>query len=287
MTKIALQVAITYLDTDSQLDGTATDIIHMYSDLVTHLGYQAKDITILAEEAAYNPQATDYLKENFKGVNGLPTRDTIVAELIRLAERANADPSITEVFFQYSGHGTYIRDHGEIKDEEDGFDECIVPLDYNDASGDFIADDQINSILSLFPARVTFVGVIDACHSGTMFDLPFRYVSGQKYVIESQTDRIKCRCIMFSGCKDNQVSMDAYELTNAGEYSGAMTTSMRAAWKVHSYTIGVWACIKHQRQFLHKRKFKQVPQVTTNVRLNRSTLLLNCDKITPFISGPK
>lgn len=286
MTKLALQVAVSYLDTESQLDGTVTDIIKMYSDLTTHLGYKAENVTVLAEPDAYNPPAVHYLKNNFKKVDALPTRNTIVAELIKLAERANADPSITEIFFQYSGHGTYIRDRGEQKDEDDGFDECIVPLDYDQPDGDFIPDDEINAVLALFPERVTLIGVIDACHSGTMFDLPFRYVSGHKYVVESQTSRIKCKCIMFSGCKDVQVSMDAYGLEKASEFSGAMTTSLRAAWKVHGYTIGVWPCIKHQRRFLSKRKFKQTPQVTTNVRLNRGTLLLNCGKVKPFMSGP-
>ncbi len=285
MTKLALQIAVTYLDTEGQLDGTVTDIVKMYQDLTTELGYKPENITILAEPAAYDPVATHYLKSKYRPSNAQPTRDVILSELIRLAERANADPSITEIFFQYSGHGTYIRDHGEKKDEDDDFDECIVPLDYDEPGGDFIPDDAINAVLALFPERVTLIGVVDACHSGTMFDLPYRYISGNKYVIESETSRIKCKCIMFSGCKDTQVSMDAYGLEQAAEYSGAMTTSLRAAWKVYGYTIGVWPCIKHQRRFLSKRTFKQVPQVTTNVRINRGTLLLNCGKVTPFIEA--
>jgi len=278
MTKLALQIAIAYLGTEGQLDGTVYDICKMHDVLTGHLGYGAADITVLAEQAALSPASNGTLT-----ANGSPTRNRIMAEIIRLAEIANADSSITEVFFQYSGHGTYIRDQGHTKDEIDGFDECLVPLDYDQPGGDFIPDDEINSVLSLFPRRVTFIGVVDACHSGTMFDLPFRYVSGVKHVEESVSSRIKCKCIMFSGCKDDQVSMDAHGISEAKHYMGAMSAALLASWKVYGYTIGVWQCLAQMRRFLQKREFKQIPQVTTNIRLNRGTLLLNCGDVQPFI----
>ena len=275
--KLALQIAVSYLGTEGQLDGTACDIVKMNAVLTEHLGYAPENITVLAEAEAYNPLTTGTMQP----VNGPPTTDRIMTELIRLSKIANEDPTVVEVFIQYSGHGTYVRDTSASQDEDDGRDECLVPLDYETRG--FIPDDKINAVLSLFPKRVTVIGLVDACHSGTMFDLPYRYITGDKFVIESKTSRVKCKCIMFSGCKDSQVSMDAYNLNNANEFSGAMSTSFMAGLKIYNYTIGVWQMMRHMWMFLKKRTFKQKPQVTTNVRLDRGTLLVNCGKTSPFI----
>ena len=247
----------------------------MNAVLTKHLGFDPANIVVLAEEDAYEPLMTKTLQP----VNGPPTAERILTELIRLAEIANGDPTVTEVFIQYSGHGTYVLDTSQ--DEDDGHDECLVPLDYQEKG--CISDDQINSVLSLFPKRVTVIGLMDCCHSGTVWDLPKRYISGNKFVIESQACKIKCKCLMISGCEDDDVSMDAYNLNNANEYSGAMSTSFMDGLRVYNYTIGVWQIMKHMHMFLKKRKLKQKPQVTTNVRLNRGTLLVNCSKTTPFI----
>ena len=48
--------------------------------------------------------------------------------------------SVSEVWIHYSGHGSHIKDMDG--DEEDGFDEVLVPLDY-DKNG-VISDDFIN-----------------------------------------------------------------------------------------------------------------------------------------------
>ncbi len=269
--KRALLIGVAYTGTNAALEGTTYDVEQMEDVLVKSLGYTADDITILAEREAYH--GTHAILE--------PTRANIEAQLIRLAEECVSNSAITEVLWQYSGHGAYVKDPTGSADEDDGKDECLVPLDYIKAG--LIRDDTINAILSLFPKHVTFIGLMDACHSGTVFDLPYRYITGNKYVIESETSRIQCRCIMLSGCRDDQTSADAYNLANAKEYSGAMTTSFRAALKVHGYCVSVWQLQKHMWAFLKKRKFSQRPQVTTNVRLNRGTLFINRNRVAPFI----
>lgn len=269
--KLALQIGITYLGTDGQLNGTATDVERFSEVLVDYMGYRPENMVLLAEDAAYTGPFSVLP----------PTRQNIVDQLLKLAEKANANEDVTEIFFQYSGHGTYVRDTGA--DEDDGRDECLVPLDY-DQNG-FILDDTISSVLALFPERVTFVGVVDACHSGSMFDLPYVYKAGIKREFSNNsTNRIKCRCIMISGCRDNQVSMDAYNLSGAEEFSGAMSTSMLAALHTHNYTINIFDLQKHMWRFLRKRKFRQRPQITTNVHITRDTLFVNCNRTRPFIA---
>ena len=77
----------------------------------------------------------------------------------------------------YSGHGTYVKDVND--DEDDGKDECLVPLDYKESG--MIFDDHLNNILSLIHPDTRVVFIVDACHSETMLDLSYRYVSEIKH----------------------------------------------------------------------------------------------------------
>merc|ERR1712137_1430591 len=57
-------------------------------------------------------------------------------------------------------------------DEEDKFDETMVPLDY--ASAGQIPDDEINRELVLdLPEGCCLTAVMDCCHSGSILDLPY------------------------------------------------------------------------------------------------------------------
>lgn len=72
--------------------------------------------------------------------------------------------------FHYSGHGARLLNYNG--DELDGFDETICPLDYE--SEGIIIDDEINAtVVRPLPEGVTLHAIIDACHSGTVLDLPF------------------------------------------------------------------------------------------------------------------
>jgi metacaspase-1 len=70
----------------------------------------------------------------------------------------------------YSGHGGQQKD--ENGDEVDGFDETILPLDFEQEG--VILDDEINEIIVRpLPRGVKLHAIVDACHSGTVLDLPF------------------------------------------------------------------------------------------------------------------
>jgi metacaspase-1 len=72
--------------------------------------------------------------------------------------------------FHYSGHGKQQKD--ENGDEIDGFDETILPMDFQQEG--VIVDDEINeTIVRPLPHGVKLHAIVDACHSGTVLDLPF------------------------------------------------------------------------------------------------------------------
>lgn len=72
--------------------------------------------------------------------------------------------------FHFSGHGSQQRNY--TGDEIDGYDETLCPLDFETQG--MIVDDEINAtMVKPLPHGVRLHAIIDACHSGTMLDLPF------------------------------------------------------------------------------------------------------------------
>lgn len=79
------------------------------------------------------------------------------------------------VYLHYSGHGVKLAD--DDGDEEDGFDECLVPLDFQTKG--IIRDDDLLKILVKPMAEGVFVtSIMDCCHSGSILDLPYSFKAG-------------------------------------------------------------------------------------------------------------
>jgi hypothetical protein len=86
-----------------------------------------------------------------------------------LVKGAEKDDSL---FLHYSGHGGQLED--STGDEEDGYDETIMPLDFQ-KNGQIIDDDLHNILVEPLKAGVRLTLIFDCCHSGTVLDLPFIY----------------------------------------------------------------------------------------------------------------
>jgi hypothetical protein len=98
-----------------------------------------------------------------------PTKYNIMHALEWLVQGCQAGDSLV---FHFSGHGSQqINYNGE---ELDGYDETLIPMDCQTAGP--IVDDDINStIVRPLPVGVTLHAIVDACHSGTVLDLPYLY----------------------------------------------------------------------------------------------------------------
>jgi hypothetical protein len=262
MSKIALLMGLNYEGTESELRGCINDIENVSNVLKNVYQYAEEDIVVMTDH-------TEEMK---------PTRRNIIAQLIKLAEKTY-ERDIKEVWVSYSGHGTYVKDKGD--DEDDQRDECLVPLDYYENG--LIDDDTLNRVLALMNPDVRLICVIDSCHSETMLDLPYRYISGKKNVIENSTNNIKCQCIMISGCRDDDVSADAYNINNSQDYSGAMTSALLHVLETFDYTITCWRLLKEMRKFLKRREFSQVPQISCTQMLN-CAMLFSCVNPNPFLN---
>jgi uncharacterized caspase-like protein len=72
--------------------------------------------------------------------------------------------------FHFSGHGSQQKDYNG--DELDGYDETLCPTDFETQG--MIVDDEINAVIvKPISHGVKLHAIIDACHSGTVLDLPF------------------------------------------------------------------------------------------------------------------
>jgi Caspase domain len=61
-------------------------------------------------------------------------------------------------------------------DEDDGYDETIIPLDSHQ-SGPIGDDDLFHVLVSPMAASVTMMCLMDSCHSGIVLDLPYHFTA--------------------------------------------------------------------------------------------------------------
>ena len=74
--------------------------------------------------------------------------------------------------------------------------------------------------------------------------------------------------ICLSGCRDDQVSMDAYL---EGDFNGAMTFNFIELMKSND-SLTWKACVEQLREKLQTGNFNQVPQITCGTQMDLNTL---------------
>merc|ERR1712008_661201 len=92
------------------------------------------------------------------------------------------------------GHGGKLRDDGN--DEADGYDETLIPLDFNTA-GQIRDDDLLKGLVKKFKSGVFVTSIMDCCHSGTVLDLPYKFKADGKIDAVGVNDDGKCCTISY------------------------------------------------------------------------------------------
>ncbi|KAG5533650.1 hypothetical protein RHGRI_027735 [Rhododendron griersonianum] len=211
--KRAVICGISYKYSRHELKGCVNDARCMKYLLINRFKFPESSIITLTEEE------TDPLKR--------PTKQNIRMAMYWLVQGCQPGDSLV---FHYSGHGSQQRNYNG--DEVDGFDETLCPLDFETQG--MIVDDEINAtIVRPLPHGVKLHAIIDACHSGTVLDLPFlcRMDRTGRYVWEDHRPRSGVwkgtsggEVVSFSGCDDDQTSADTAALSKVTS-TGAMTFS--------------------------------------------------------------
>lgn len=147
----ALLIGINYVGSSCELRGCHNDVETMRRYLEGK-GF-SDDVRILMDDGEH---------EN-------PDKANIVSGMQWLVEGAAAGDSL---FFHYSGHGASVKD--DDGDEADGKDECLCPVDLQ--TNGLLRDDEVfQYLVGPIPDGVLLTAVLDCCHSGTIFDLPYTF----------------------------------------------------------------------------------------------------------------
>jgi hypothetical protein len=155
--KKALLIGINYVNSQRPLRGCVNDAQNIRKFITQRFGFRdAPDSLIMLTDDQSDPTRR-------------PTKANMIRAMQWLIQGAQPGDSL---FLHFSGHGGQVRDTDG--DEDDGFDETILPEDY--ASAGQIVDDDLHKILvKHLPPGVRLTVVFDSCHSGTAMDLPYVY----------------------------------------------------------------------------------------------------------------
>lgn len=123
------------------LPGSRNDVQLINQLLINQYGFEPTNIRVMLDAQA--------------------TRQQIFSAIRSLSETAAPDDI---VFIHFSGHGSQAPDTNG--DEEDGYDETILPHDSRTEGIADITDDELNALIGSFQTRSVVV-FLDSCHSGT------------------------------------------------------------------------------------------------------------------------
>lgn len=163
-TKRALLVGINYEGEPNALTGCQKDTRNMKEFLINVCGFERENMLILMDDGKHHQ----------------PTKQLIQDGLSRLAEISQPGDCI---FFQFSGHGGRLADRDG--DEDDGYDEILIPGDYKE-NGQIVDDWIYSEFVTKIQAGVHVVALIDCCHSGTAMDLPYVCNVGENEIRRSE-----------------------------------------------------------------------------------------------------
>ncbi|CAG8599021.1 27463_t:CDS:2, partial [Racocetra persica] len=177
------------------------------------------------------------------------------------------------------GHGGQVEDLDG--DEDDGFDETILPLDH-EQSGQII-DDEMHDIMvrplqpgvvkeynilsdggnTLMTAGMSYLrGDLNGIKTSIM-SFGKKVVSGNKIAEQNRVNKLShADVIMFSGCKDSQTSADANE---AGQNTGAILR--RNQYQTYQQLLN------SIREIL-AGKYSQKPQLSTSHPMDMNLLFM-------------
>lgn len=186
-TKRAVMIGINYVGQQGELSGCHNDVKNMMEYLITKEGFELQNITVLMDDGQHDSPNYRNIMEAYRAI-------------VRQSRSGDT------VFLHYSGHGGRVKDVSG--DEDDGFDETLIPVDFERA-GQIIDDDLCLKLVKPMQKGVLVTSLMDCCHSGTVLDLPYRFTAdGDVMVRENQYDfgdlavigLAACCCLELFGC---------------------------------------------------------------------------------------
>ena len=271
------------------LNGCVNDANDMASLCKQVLGFKASEVTVLTDAKA--------------------TKAAIMSALGIAVKDAKAG-KISSLLFAWSSHGTQITDtSGDEPDGKDEafvpYDIAEKAGDWDPAH--LITDDEFHDLFIQLPANVMLEVYLDTCHSGTGlrgaefglhaprarfvappshqgvgrqaavsgFSLaakakPKKPAAAAKKALDSKASADGLNQILWSGCKADQTSADAYF---GGRYNGAFTYNYIKVLRATNNALSRAKVIAQMRTAM-TGQFSQTPQLETSATNRNSAVVL-------------
>lgn len=196
--------------------------------------------------------------------------DGIISKLHELAIESYRE-NLEFVWIHFSGHGSQQKDTSG--DESDGYDEGIVPSDYEKKG--ILIDDIIHKIFCSFNPNTQILFVCDSCHSGSILDLKYIWEANKQCKIDNKNNSIKAKTMLISGCRDEQTSADAFNLLDDNKSVGALSASiLKVLTKKPEKIYNAFSLINSVRNELKRGNFQQYPCLSTNYDISECCSLI-------------
>mmetsp|Transcript_11475 Transcript_11475/g.31728 ORF Transcript_11475/g.31728 Transcript_11475/m.31728 type:complete len:358 (-) Transcript_11475:63-1136(-) len=160
----AMLIGINYVGQKGQLKACHNDVENVKDYLIKAQGFRESEMLILKDD----------------GRHEMPTKQNIMDGFVRLTQYSQPGDV---VFVSFSGHGGRVVDTSG--DEDDGFDESLIPVDFQEV-GQIVDDDILDIFVKKMKGGVTCTVVMDCCHSGSVMDLPYYFSADGK---EMETEK--------------------------------------------------------------------------------------------------
>jgi len=233
------------------LRGCVNDVVDMANFLVNQCAFRKEEIRLLTDDRATTA--------------GIVERLNWLAKGLKKGDR---------VLFHYSGHGAQMATRNK-KEEIDGLDEVICPVDFDWSDAHAVRDKDFAKIFSAVPDGVEFVWVSDSCHSGDLsrdmsvkraFPCPADFAwrnSAAENIKKTPLGLSKAatsiNAALLSGCKSDQTSADAMF---ANRSNGALTYFLlHELNKTGGKTQSLVNLVKSINASLKSHGYQQQPQL--------------------------
>jgi len=141
-TKRAVLIGINYVGQQGELSGCHNDVKNINSYLQEVLGFERENMKVLMDDGMHEEPTFENIVRAFKWV---------------VKESAPGDT----VWIHYSGHGGRLED--QDGDEDDGYDETLIPIDFQ-SEGQIRDDDLLKYLVQPMCEGVTMTCLMDCCH---------------------------------------------------------------------------------------------------------------------------
>ena len=129
-----------------------------------------------------------------------------------------------------------------------------------------ISDDVLwKRLVNQVPDGCRLTSVMDCCHFGTGLDLPYCYVQGKGWSVDSLPAFSPGDVQLFSGCRDDQTSAD---VVSGGQAGGAMTNAFLAVLDNARQNIKYNELMDALHRELRRKRMSQKPQLSSSQRFD-------------------